>query len=79
MGARDWIGIKSNVKKTVFLASFFVCVLLIFSLFAEQIVGLFDKKGDFTGLAAATFSAFKCVGLFRLVANNTFECFAWCR
>lgn len=68
MGARDWIGIKSNIKKTVFLASFFVlCVLLVFSAFAEQIVGLFDKRGDFTGLASAAFPLLSALVFFDLL------------
>lgn len=68
MGARDWIGIKSNIKKTVFLASFFVfCVLLIFSLFAESIIGIFDKKGDFTGLASAAFPLLSALVFFDLL------------
>jgi len=68
MGARDWVGIKSNIKKTVFLATFFVlCVLLIFSLFAESIIGIFDKKGDFTGLASAAFPLLSALVFFDLL------------
>lgn len=68
MGARDWIGIKSNIKKTIFLASFFVfCVLLTFSIWAEQVVGLFDKKGDFTAIAAAAFPLLSILVFFDLL------------
>jgi Na+-driven multidrug efflux pump len=68
MGARDWVGIKSNIKKTVFLASFFVfCVLLTFSVFAESIIRVFDKKGDFTGLASAAFPLLSVLVFFDLL------------
>jgi Na+-driven multidrug efflux pump len=68
LGAHDWVGIKSNIKKTVFLASFFVfCVLLIFSVFAESIIGIFDKKGDFTGLASAAFPLLSALVFFDLL------------
>jgi MATE family multidrug resistance protein len=68
MGARDWVGIKSNIKKTVFLATFFVfCVLLIFSVFAESIIRIFDKKGDFTALASAAFPLLSVLVFFDLL------------
>ncbi|MDR3550601.1 MAG: MATE family efflux transporter [Candidatus Babeliales bacterium] len=56
LGKKNWEGIKSNIKKTVFLASFCVMIILvIFSLMPEVIIGLFDKKGDFTMYAVRAF------------------------
>lgn len=51
-----WDNIKSNVKKITFLASSMVFVaLLCMSIRPEYIIYLFDKKGDFTPLAAQVF------------------------
>lgn len=56
LGKKNWEGIKSNTKKTVFMASFCVMsILVVFSMMPETIIGLFDKRGDFTALAARAF------------------------
>lgn len=55
-GQKNWDGIKSNIKKTVFIASFFVLsILVLFSIRPEFIIGLFDKKGEFVHLATRAF------------------------
>lgn len=55
-GRQEWDAIKSNIKKTVFIASFFVLsILVIFSMMPHFIIGLFDKKGEFTLLAVRAF------------------------
>jgi len=56
LGKKNWDGIKSNIKKTIFMASFCVMgILVLFSLMPETVIGLFDKKGDFTASAARAF------------------------
>lgn len=65
LGKKNWDGIKSNIKKTVFLASFCVMVILvIFSFIPEVIIGLFDKKGDFTMYAARAFPVLALLSFF---------------
>ncbi|MCK5632580.1 MATE family efflux transporter [bacterium] len=50
---KNWIGIKTNVKKIVFLASMIVfAILIVLSLWPHYFVSFFDKKGDFSWLAA---------------------------
>ena len=52
-GIHEWESIKSNIKKVCFLASIMVVILLLFfSLNPEPIIHFFDKKGEFTALAA---------------------------
>ncbi|MFC1842465.1 MATE family efflux transporter [Candidatus Dependentiae bacterium] len=52
-GKRNWVGIKCNIKKILFLASMMVFLLLIvLTLWPEFFVQLFDKKGEFTHVAA---------------------------
>ncbi len=56
LGARDWQGIKANIKKVVFLSSISVFGLLfIFSMYPEFVIRFFDQKGDFTTFAARSF------------------------
>ncbi len=53
-GSGDWEGIKSNLKKTIFLASIFVfSILLIFSIWPAYFISFFDHKGKFTEFAAS--------------------------
>ncbi len=52
-GIKNWQGIKSNIKKILFISS----VMVSFSLFAlsmypHYFVSFFDKQGEFIGLAA---------------------------
>ncbi|MBT3456349.1 MATE family efflux transporter [bacterium] len=55
-GRKDWDGIKTNVKKIVFLASAMVfLVLLVFSIWPEQIAMVFDQKGRFASFSAIVF------------------------
>ena len=67
-GRKNWDAIKSNLKKTIFLASFFVmCILVLFSAMPEVIIGLFDKKGEFIGLAARAFPIVSMMAFFDLL------------
>ena len=53
-GIQNWDGIKANIKKIVFMASFMVfAILLVLSFWSTFFVKLFDKNGDFTWLAAS--------------------------
>lgn len=55
-GSQDWDGIKSTIKKTIFLASFFVFIILfVFSIWPEFFIHLFDHKDKFTAFAAKIF------------------------
>ncbi len=55
-GNRNWEGIKSNIKKMIFISSLLVFfILLVFSIWPTYIIQFFDQKGDFTGLAARAF------------------------
>jgi len=52
-GRQNWTGIKTNIKKIIFMASIMVfSILLIISIWPCYFVRFFDKKGDFTALSA---------------------------
>lgn len=54
--AGNWRGIKSNIKKIIFLTSLMVfTILLIFSLWPAHIIHYFDKEHTFTAFAARAF------------------------
>jgi len=68
LGIKNWDGIKSNIKKTIFMASFCVlAILVLFSMMPETIIGLFDKKGDFTASAAFAFPILSILAFFDLL------------
>jgi len=53
---QNWYAIKTNIKKVIFLSSTMVITILVFcSMYPEHIIGIFDKKGEFTALAARIF------------------------
>lgn len=55
-GIQNWDGIKSNIKKIVFMASGMVMsILIVLSYYAREVVQWFDRTGDFTDLAARVF------------------------
>lgn len=67
-GAGNWIGIKSNIKKILFMASGLVfAILLFFALFPELVIHLFDTKGSFISFAATVFPAISVLVLFDLL------------
>lgn len=67
-GTGNWEGIKSNIKKIVFLASLMVfSIVVIFSYNAEIIIQLFDKKAKFTTLAVYAFPILSILGFFDLL------------
>jgi len=65
-GIKNWLGIKANIKKVIFLASTMVfAILLFFSLFAPWIIShFFDRNGDFTDLASRIFPILSILVLF---------------
>jgi multidrug resistance protein, MATE family len=55
-GAKRYEDVKVNIKKSVFLSSIFVfLILLILSLFPSLFISVFDKKGSFTDFTAFVF------------------------
>lgn len=55
-GAQRWKAIHSNIKKTIFIASVGVfLILLCFVIFCPQVAYLFDKSGDFSDLIVRVF------------------------
>jgi putative MATE family efflux protein len=67
-GRKDWEGIKSNTKKTVFLASLFVgLILLLFSINPTYFISIFDRKGKFTEFAAGVFPMLSIMVFFDLL------------
>lgn len=56
MGKRDWVGIKSNIKKLLFLGMLMgLTILVAFATNAQFIIKFFDRNGDFVDLAAKVF------------------------
>lgn len=67
-GVYDWSGIKTNIKKCLFLASFFVfSILLIFSCWPEFFITIFDQKGKFTAFSAGIFPFLSVLVFFDLL------------
>lgn len=65
---KNWDGIKSNVKKIIFLSSLMVCTILcIFSLYPAFFIGFFDKKKIFTDFAAQVFPVVSVLVFFDLL------------
>lgn len=65
---KNWQGIKSNIKKVLFLTSIMVLVLLvIFVIFPESTISYFDKKGKFTDLAAQVLPFLSILVFFDLI------------
>ena len=67
-GKNNWVSIKTNIKKIVFITSIMVfIILLIFSLFPSVIIQLFDPKNRFTSLAAYAFPLLSVLVFFDLL------------
>lgn len=67
-GSKNWISIKSNLKKVCFLSSIMVMsILILFSWYAEPLIRIFDKKGEFTPLAAHAFPILSILVFFDLI------------
>ncbi len=67
-GIHNWAGIKSNLKKVVFLASIMVCsILALFSIFSASLLTIFDKNGDFTSMTVRIFPFLSILVFFDLI------------
>ena len=67
-GIHNWAGIKSNIKKIIFLASVIVfAILAVFALHPGVLMKLFDKSGDFTDLTVRIFPILSILVFFDLV------------
>ncbi|MCL5436436.1 MAG: MATE family efflux transporter [Candidatus Dependentiae bacterium] len=67
-GSGNWPGIKSNVKKVLFLASGLVfTILLLFALFPEAVIGFFSVKSRVVFFAATAFPVVSVLVLFDLL------------
>lgn len=65
---KNWKGIKSNIKKVLFLTSIMVFIfLLLFVVFPESTISYFDKKGKFTDLAAQVLPFLSILVFFDLI------------
>jgi len=66
-GIKNWLGIKTNIKKVLFLAGAMVsAVLLVFSIWPEYVIHLFDPKNKFLWFAATVFPMISILVLFDL-------------
>jgi len=55
-GASNFVGIKSNIKKVLFLASIFVLIIILILMSKPKLfIQFFDKKGAFTDFSAKCF------------------------
>ena len=67
-GIHNWVGIKRNIKKVVFLASIMVfSILATFSFFSKSLLSIFDKNGDFTEMTVKIFPILSVLVFFDLV------------
>lgn len=67
-GIGNWASIKNNIKKVIFLASIMVfTILLVFSLFPHLVMQFFDRKGEFSPMAAQVFPILSILVFFDLL------------
>jgi putative MATE family efflux protein len=65
IGAGEWDVIRVNIKKMLFIALIvFGLVITVILLFPTYIVAIFDRKGDFTCLAARALPILSLFGIF---------------
>ncbi len=68
MGKNNWLGIKSNLIKILYLASAFMYVILIaLTVYARQILDLFDQAGNFAEFAIFVFPLVSLCTIFDLI------------
>jgi MATE family multidrug resistance protein len=64
----DWQGIKSNLKKVLFLTATSVMTILVFvSFYAKEIIQYFDYKGKFTDFSAGILPYISVLAFFDLL------------
>lgn len=67
-GSGNMDAIKVNIKKSIFLGSIFVLLILtIFCMFPTQFISLFDQKGTFTQFSAKVFPLVSALIFFDLI------------
>lgn len=67
-GMQDWRGIKSSIKKILFLSSGMTfAILALFSIYTDKLVPLFDRKGEFTAFSARVFPYLSVLVFFDLL------------
>ena len=67
-GRGNWEGIKSNIKKVVFMSSMMVfSILIVLSIWPRFFVQFFDKKGGFTDIAAGVIPILSVLVFFDLL------------
>jgi MATE family multidrug resistance protein len=65
LGAKDPDGAISNIRKVLFLSAItFIPIIIIFSIFAPSIIGIFDPKNKYTEFAIYTFLAINVLAIF---------------
>jgi MATE family multidrug resistance protein len=68
VGVKNWDNVKSNIKKVVFLATMMVvAILVVFIYYRAFIIGVFDKKGEFSEVAMQAFPLLSVFILFDLL------------
>ncbi len=64
-GIRNWLAIKNNTKKVLFLSSIMVLsILVVFSLFPMSVIRVVDRRGAFTLFASLAFPALSVLVIF---------------
>ncbi len=67
-GMQNWLNIKSNIKKVSLMAAVMVfSILMVFYFHIETIIRVFDRKGEFTDLAAQAFPFLSVLVFFDLI------------
>jgi MATE family multidrug resistance protein len=65
IGVGNWDGIKSTIKKIVFLATIMVfMILMLFCLYPVSIIQCFDPNSEFTSMAARAFPILSMLAFF---------------
>lgn len=68
VGSKNWDGVKANIKKIMILALGMVSTLLgLFIYYRAYIINIFDKKGDFSGIAMQAFPILSIFIIFDLI------------
>lgn len=67
-GAQHWDGIKSNIKKVLFLSSMMMMsVIILFAAYPHRIIQCFDRTGEFTVIASQVFPLLSVLVFFDLL------------
>ncbi len=65
---QNWDGIRSNIKKIIFMSSIAVfCILSVICLYPESLLSFFDRKGAFVNLAKSVIPVISVLVFFDLL------------